>query len=125
MDGEWEMVDKWASFQLREVRHTRSQLWKGLNNAKNLLEGEEKPHSKTKEMMKCLSDKYIYQHRPKRDVKMSSPQPKESVESNQLVRSPLAEGRVTLEVPEVRLRSGSVTSAIDVNYDSEDSEIPS
>jgi len=50
--------------QIKEVVHTRTQLWKGFNFARHLLtvdEPNEHSHSnsKKKEMMRCLSDKYL------------------------------------------------------------------
>jgi hypothetical protein len=42
---------------MREVHHTRMQLWKGFSVAKNLLKDE--LWDKNREMMRCLSEKYI------------------------------------------------------------------
>jgi hypothetical protein len=40
-DPELEKMMKWMNHQIKEVNHTRSQLWKGFNLAKNLLSDEQ------------------------------------------------------------------------------------
>ena len=46
--------------QIKEVVHTRKQLWKGFNLAKELIREDSITHSiKNREMIKCISDKYL------------------------------------------------------------------
>jgi hypothetical protein len=62
-------VTKWVSHQIKEVQHTRTQLWKGFNVAKSLLKDE--LADKSREILRCLSEKYIYKgtHRAKEKEK--------------------------------------------------------
>lgn len=51
---------KWTQHEIKEVVHTRLQLWKGFNFAKNVLSGDStSKNEKKREMMRCLSEKYI------------------------------------------------------------------
>jgi recombinational DNA repair ATPase RecF len=97
---ERERIAKWMDHEIRSVVHTRHQLWKGFNIARNIIENNEDSSfcSKKGDMMRCLSEKHLKHTSSKRRGKEEKPKEevrKEAEVSDKDSEGELGKGRVT------------------------------